>query len=97
RWSNWTWRTSRTRAFSTHGKSSWGRKYSLSCTQSQMPWAEMLVTSTWEVRSPSLDDFIAMFLNHFLHGGQLLACQAVILRQRHARLNPKLRLAIAAI
>jgi len=38
-----------------------------------------------------------MILNQFLHGGQLLARQAVVFGQRNARLNPEFRFAITTI
>jgi len=57
----------------------------------------MFVTSTREVRSPGLDDFIAMILDHFFYCGYLLPREAIIPGQRNARLNPKFRFPIPAI
>ena len=49
-----------------HGNSLNDTKSSCSPTNSQKPCGDTLVTSTWEVRRPSVADFIRVFLNQFL-------------------------------
>ena len=78
------------RASLNQGNLSYGRKYSLSLTNTQSPLRETFVTSASEMLFPSSCDFIVTFLNDSREFADLFLGQPAVLRHRDTWRQPEL-------